>query len=695
MRGTGAHFTGWCDLVGRRALPADANTLRWYLTDLEAARTETGAVAYQPATLARRLAAIAAAHRDAGHISLTQDPRVRAVLAGIRHACRPAPRRMRPLPLEDIRVLLGSMDYRGWPAGVSATRDAFVLLAGFTGALRRSELASLRIGDLTWQRTDGLYARIRSAKTDQDGGATVVLPYGEHPGTCPPCAWLRWARLLAASRQSRQALIAAVFATPAWHAWTHLCRARLRGDPAERSAGDPAGDGELDAAGLLSALPKDMPAVCGVRKGGTLAPTPISVDGLHVMINRRAATAGLAGPVGWFVTQARRSGADTRAVSRQTRPRGDAMLVPHDHAPLLGNAATTLGPVEAPTQTSGGTSGDAGGDGGGQAQASQALRSAAGGGYAGEWALFCDYTAAVGQPALPTTLAALTGFLTQVPARASTQARRVAAIAAAHRHAGYLLERPAPTGGVHGDDRRSAPASEPGQMIAACPTRGWPHGFLGRRDGFLIVLTAVLGYPHTQARRIQPTDLDIGTEPSASAVPRIRGRAVPSSDDPRTCPACAAIRWLDILGIADGLGRGSARMHLSSAQAPTPQNPHRHTLTGPPRWRHAAQLLPAIDRHGWVQDYRPPLSTRSIHTRLALATDRCANPDPANPAASRDNLRPRRPGHQMPSLEEVLTLLDQVADDADALNARIQALLASDTTRSGRDIAEQRGRPWP
>ncbi len=65
------HFTRWCALAGRAALPAEVTTLRLYLTDLEAVRTETGAVAYQPATLARRLAAIAAAHRDAGHPSPT------------------------------------------------------------------------------------------------------------------------------------------------------------------------------------------------------------------------------------------------------------------------------------------------------------------------------------------------------------------------------------------------------------------------------------------------------------------------------------------------------------------------------------------------------------------------------------------------------------------------------------------------
>jgi hypothetical protein len=326
-------------------------------------------------------------------------------------------------------------------------------------------------------------------------------------------------------------------------------------------------------------------------------------------------------------------------------------------------------------QSNGDTSSDGIGEAGGEVEA---LRSAADFGYAREWALFCDYTAATGQPALPTTLTALTGFLTQIPARGTTPARRVAAIAAAHRNAGYLLQRPtgAPPPAITETGRRDARA-DPGQMIAACPTRCWPHGFLGRRDAFLIVLTGVLGYSHTQARHIQPTD--ITTSPDTEVVPGIRGQALPTSDDPRTCPACAAVRWLDILGIADGLGRGSARMHLSAASAPTPLSPHQHTPTDPARWPHAAQLLPAIDRHGWIDDYQP-LSTRSIHTRLTLAAHRATTPDPTEPR-THPVPTPADPASRTPTLEEVLVLLDQVADDADAVNHRIQALLADDTLR--------------
>jgi hypothetical protein len=281
---------------------------------------------------------------------------------------------MRPLLLADLRTILAGLDYQSWPTGVAAARDTFALLAGFAGALRRSELAALRIADTTWHPNDGLYLRIRASKTDQDGhGATVVLPFGSHPGTCPPCAWLRWARLLDAHRHGRLELMRTVFTARPWPEWTHLCGAPTPtpaaaaaaatgptqissdpgapvDDPADSSVGADGGLG-ADAVALAAGLPGDTPLLCAIGKGGTLADTPITGDGLHVMVKRRAQTAGIPGPIGFhslragFVTEARRAGADTRAVRRQTRHSSDAMveIYDRDHAPLLGNAVLHLG----------------------------------------------------------------------------------------------------------------------------------------------------------------------------------------------------------------------------------------------------------------------------------------------------------------------------------------------------------------
>ena len=160
-------------------------------------------------------------------------------------------------------------------------------------------------------------------------------------------------------------------------------------------------------------------------------------------------------------------------------------------------------------------------------------------------------------------------------------------------------------------------------MVAACATRGWPAGLTGRRDAFLIVLTETLGHTHRAARDLPPAAITVADV----AVPRIEARAVAVDDDPRCCPACAVVRWLDILGVADGLGRGSARMALAAADAPTAVSPHQHTGSERARWRTAPVLLPAIDRHGWLDGYRP-ISTRTIRTRLALAAGRAGTDGP-------------------------------------------------------------------
>ncbi len=78
---------------------------------------------------------------------------------------------------------------------MAAHRDAALLLMGFAGAHRRSELVALRVEDVTVHPADGLHIRLRSSKTDQEGAGTVrAVPFGRDPVTCPPCALIRWRR---------------------------------------------------------------------------------------------------------------------------------------------------------------------------------------------------------------------------------------------------------------------------------------------------------------------------------------------------------------------------------------------------------------------------------------------------------------------------------------------------------------------
>jgi len=80
----------------------------------------------------------------------------------------------------DILVMLDATD-----PGLIGMRDRALLLLGFSGAFRRSEVVGLDVADLDFNR-DGLTVNLRRSKTDQDGqGRKIGIPYGSNPETCP------------------------------------------------------------------------------------------------------------------------------------------------------------------------------------------------------------------------------------------------------------------------------------------------------------------------------------------------------------------------------------------------------------------------------------------------------------------------------------------------------------------------------
>lgn len=172
-------FSTWCQIRGFDALPAAAEAVALYLTDL--------ADHCKPSTLARRVTAIAQAHRSAGFASPTKDEVVRRVLSGIRRLHGTATRQVRPVVTEDLRRMVSVCGDD--PAGI---RDRALLLVGFAGAFRRSELAALDVGDIQKVR-DGVIITLRRSKTDQEGeGRQIGVPYGSNPITCPVRAFQDW-----------------------------------------------------------------------------------------------------------------------------------------------------------------------------------------------------------------------------------------------------------------------------------------------------------------------------------------------------------------------------------------------------------------------------------------------------------------------------------------------------------------------
>jgi len=144
------------------------------------------------ATLQHRLIAIHQAHAEKGFDSPVKDRLVKRTMQGIRRTFGVAQRRVRALVKDDLLELLVMVNKQ---KPLKAARDKAVLLIGFAGAFRRSELVALTMADIT-PHAHGIELLIRRSKTDQEGeGRTVFVPLAKSEDRCPVKALQRWLEL--------------------------------------------------------------------------------------------------------------------------------------------------------------------------------------------------------------------------------------------------------------------------------------------------------------------------------------------------------------------------------------------------------------------------------------------------------------------------------------------------------------------
>lgn len=175
-----ADFEKWCSGVGRVPLPATPETVSLYLSAQLPGRKVT--------TLARRVAAIASRHGAAGFPAPTT-PAVRAFLSGARRKTRQKPNRKAAITISE---LLRVCDHLSGEGTLRSIRDRALLLLGFAGAFRRSELASLDLADIDLH-TERIGISLGRTKTDQEArGRELVIPRANRAGLCPVRAVTSW-----------------------------------------------------------------------------------------------------------------------------------------------------------------------------------------------------------------------------------------------------------------------------------------------------------------------------------------------------------------------------------------------------------------------------------------------------------------------------------------------------------------------
>jgi len=190
-----AHFARWCRMRGADPLPPSPELIGLYITDLAAPGGKAPALSVS--SLERRLSGLTWGYAQRGQRMDRKDRHIATVLAGIRrkHA-RPPAQKEAILP-EDLRDMLATL-----PHDLRGLRDRAILLIGFAGSLRRSEIVSLDHGKDDTPDSGGwvemLEGGVLLTLRGKTGWREVEIARGSAEQTCPVHAltqWLHYARI--------------------------------------------------------------------------------------------------------------------------------------------------------------------------------------------------------------------------------------------------------------------------------------------------------------------------------------------------------------------------------------------------------------------------------------------------------------------------------------------------------------------
>jgi len=187
-------FSAFCVKNGLSSMPTEPKILSLYLTHLSASSKFS--------TLKRRIASISVIHKMKGHYLDTKHPIIMENLHGIKRVKGSHQKAKKPILINDLKLIINVIDQHINHSGLleleksrhirNKIRDKAIILVGFSGGFRRSELVNIDYDDIEFV-SEGVKIFIKRSKTDQSGeGMIKAIPYFDNKTFCPVLALKHW-----------------------------------------------------------------------------------------------------------------------------------------------------------------------------------------------------------------------------------------------------------------------------------------------------------------------------------------------------------------------------------------------------------------------------------------------------------------------------------------------------------------------